>query len=180
MKKIIYVLTLFVFSACFSLKPDPTVDELVKARQFVEMGTMQLLQGQLDEAEATFELANEIAELPETVDGLGCVAFMRQDFKEAHRLYWKAHELDPDYAEAIEHLALMYDVLGFDDEADIMYKRALAMDPTLFQGHNNRAVFMAEKNKGFHKEIQNSFLKSQALLDNVIVRENIEKFKREF
>ena len=170
MKILLCVLTLLCVSCS---QVTSTYQERREARQFVDSGVAKMREGALDAAQAAFEVALETAEIPEGYDGLGCIAFILGDYKQAQMLFLKAYEKDDNYAEALEHLALLYELQGFVDEADKLYLRAIEINPSLYTARNNRAVFKYEL--GEEGEAKSELLKASSIAKNDIIENNLKK-----
>ncbi|MGI6523690.1 MAG: tetratricopeptide repeat protein [Bdellovibrionota bacterium] len=173
MKRLLIFL-MCIFSACSVVQPESNPANIMQARDLIDAGVIKMRLGQLTEAQAIFELALELAPLAETFDGLGCLAFLRGDFKEAQRLFLTAYDRDEEYAPALEHLALLYEVYGFLEEADALYLKALSIDPTLLGGRNNRAAFLFDNHLGSDSEIKNEFLKAKTVADHPVIKANLK------
>ena len=63
-----------------------------RALSLVDRGTLHLRLGALSSARAEFQLAYELAQLPQALDGLGCVAMLEGDVQAAEQLFLKAYE----------------------------------------------------------------------------------------
>ena len=55
----------------------------------------------------------------------------------------KVIELDPQFSDALVTLAVAYDKLGQDEEAEFFYRKAVKLRPTDPNALNNLAVFLA-------------------------------------
>lgn len=169
------VCTLFLgvlLSGCIAAQTavSPTTEN--QALALVDQGVAHLNFGELDRAEASFEMAHELARLPQALDGLGCVAFLRSEWRKAERYFIRAYEADHSYTEALGNLALLYDVQDLSDESEKLYRFALAENPENFRLRNNFAGFLAKKNRegSALKELK----RAQALAEEPIIVNNIE------
>ena len=96
-------------------------EKLEKARTYLEkalslreddtdiltaLGTVHLKSGQDAEAENLFKKALTLGENEVLYNNLGTILFRRKDYKKAKELYRKALDMNPDYQEARENIAL--------------------------------------------------------------------------
>jgi Flp pilus assembly protein TadD len=126
--------------------PEPMSVDFIEARRFIDAGTVHLRSGEFDQAAAAFDVAFQMAALPEALDGLGCVAFMRGELEIAARFFRAAYERDPTYGQALGNLALVLESSGDAGGAAASYKRALELDPRNFRARTNHAAFIARQN----------------------------------
>ena len=70
------------------------------------LGTVHLKSGQDAEAEKLFQKALELGESEVLYNNLGTILFRRKDYRKAKELYRKALDMNPDYQEARENIAL--------------------------------------------------------------------------
>jgi len=93
--------TIIVFglSGCWVIAT-PNTEQLFEAQRLLNQGTVHLRKAELEQAEAAFRIAYEIAPGAAALDGLGSVAFLQSDFKKAERFFLKAHQIEPNYARA--------------------------------------------------------------------------------
>ncbi len=70
------------------------------------LGTVHLKAGRDSDAEKLFRKALEFGESEVLYNNLGTLFFHRKDYNQAKRLFHKALEINPDYHEARENIAL--------------------------------------------------------------------------
>jgi len=182
MKKKCLIIFVFMLSAC-AVTGAPAPDKLEKAMELVNQGTIQLEAGQLDNAHASFSLARELYNIPAAVDGLGCVAFMREEYKLAEDYFIQAYSLDNTYVDSMGNLALLYEALGFYHEAERLYKLALKDNPTNYRLRSNFAAFIAEYNTGAlddekRRKARAEFLKARSVSNHPIIEANLSLINR--
>ena len=149
--------------------------ERAKALQLIDQGTLQLRRGELRKAQASYQMAYDLAKLPQGLDGLGCVALLRGEHKLAEDYFQTALERDPSYDTALGNLALLYDLMGRHDEAREYYRRALAAQPLNVRARGNFGAFLADKEVGKEFEGEREILHAQALGNNPIIEENLRR-----
>jgi len=165
-----------VFLAGCSLKTAPNVLDQQEVLRLIDEGTLYLRSRDLDNAEASFRVASEIAETAAVLDGLGCVAFLRSNFKDAEEYFWRAYEVDATYNNSLGNLALLYETEGKKDKAKELYERALNEDPRNFRTRNNYAAFLSGANNGAVKgQAKRELLKAKMLANDPLILDNIEK-----
>ena len=169
--RIFFVLLAVVISGCAVITP-ASVDEIHKARSLVTQGVQHLRLGQLDRARASFEVAYQIANLPEAIDGLGCVSFIEGDLDQAERYFVEAYERDPEYVHVLGNLSLLYEARGEKKLADKLYRLALRENPENFRVRNNYAVFLQEAGT---KGGRQAMLKAMALSDHPLMQQNLKQ-----
>lgn len=171
---LLFLLVSNLFGCALSQPLDPA--RMVRLRELIDTGSLHLIRGDLEQAEASFLLAQELESLPETVDGLGCVALLRGEFAQAEaRFSWVIQNF-PDYAAVYGNAALLLEVQGKNEEARAYYLRALALDPENAVARNNFAVHLSEASEG--EELQREALRQlrQALAvneNNTVIKGNI-------
>ena len=110
------------------------------------------------------------------MDGLGAVAFLRGDYTLAQRYFVQAYQSAPDYSEALANLARLYEAMGYDQQAQLLYLRAIAENPADFRARNNLAGYIythgsVDALPRAHQEL----LKAQALSDHPLIESNLSK-----
>lgn len=162
----------------------PNPAKQAQALSLIDQGTIALRAGELDRAEATFQAAWEIDELPAAVDGLGCVAFLRGDSKRAEELFIQAYQMDDDYTEALGNLALLYEANGLSENARQLFERAIAENPGNARVRNNFAAYLKERARedgDSERSAQTSararqeLFKAHALSPHPLIEQNLEK-----
>ncbi|MBX7143315.1 MAG: tetratricopeptide repeat protein [Oligoflexia bacterium] len=148
----------------------PSLEERRRAISLVDEGTLQLRQGELSSAEASFRVAYDLAYLPQALDGLGCVALRRQDFKNAEKFFRGALELDPTYIQALANLAFLLEEQGNSKKAEQLYRKSVELDPANAGVRNNFAVNLAH---GPHQHLAlEQFQAALVLSGNPAIRDN--------
>lgn len=163
---------------CVSCVPmvQPSFDDETQATRLVDEGLLHLRVNDLERAEASFNLALELVVSAAAIDGLGCVAFMREDYNAAEKLFWEAYETDRTYNNPLSNLALVYEKTGNKQKAREMYDRALKEDPKNFRMRNNYAVHLVEDNAS-KDEVSSELFKAQALFNHRLIYGNIATLK---
>jgi Flp pilus assembly protein TadD len=90
---------LFYLGKALSLKADD-------ADILTALGTVHLKAGRDSDAEKLFRKALEFGESEVLYNNIGTLFFHRKDYNQAKRLFRKALEINPDYHEARENIAL--------------------------------------------------------------------------
>jgi tetratricopeptide (TPR) repeat protein len=173
MKRLILVVTALLVGGCVAISPEPPVMAVSRSLELIDLGTTHLRQAELDKAWAAFSLAHDIYPLPQAADGLGCVAFLRGDFLGAEAFFVKAHQMDESYHEAIGNLALLYEHLGYLDQAQELYQYVIDQNPDNFRARNNFAVFLKEQQ--LPAQARTHLLKAEASSFHPLVRNNLEQ-----
>jgi tetratricopeptide (TPR) repeat protein len=147
------------------------------AVRLVEDGTTQLRSGNLEQADALFGLAYEIAPLAAALDGQGCVAFRRGDLERAEALFIDAYRMDAGYDEGAAHLALLLEVRGERDRALEIYDWYLRRHPDDWWARNNRAA--AWHDVGVDgRAVEAELRRAAALSQQRVVEDNLQRLSR--
>ena len=151
-----------------------------KAKRLINQGTVYLHANDLDRALASFEVAHDLAGLPEAVDGAGCVAMLRGDHDSAEALFRRAYDIDNNYYDAIGNLALLFENQGELTKAYHTYKMAIDGAPGNFRIRNNFAAFLAEYNiRGDgDTDAMSELKKAESLGDHKYISNNVELLQR--
>jgi Flp pilus assembly protein TadD len=164
------VVFLVLLGGCFGTKvPQHRLD---RAHQLVDEGAKALRAGKLDDADASFSMADELAAIPAAVDGRGCVALLKGDWDKAERFFIKAHTLDSEYTRALGNLGLLRDLQGRKEEAKTLYSKVLTYDPDNGEVRNNLAVLEYEL-KGSTLEALQQLKKADLSKNDGVIRSNI-------
>ncbi len=155
----------------------PSASDRAHALKLVDDAVKSLRQGDLDESEASFELALEFAELAPIYDGLGCVALMRNNYEEAKRYFFYAISLDEQYTDVYGNLAMLYEVQGQVGAAEAMYEYAIAEDPDNYRVRNNFAAFQMRQQMASRGDIRKQLFKARALAPHPLIDDNIERLR---
>ena len=175
MLRFILITYLIISAGCMANRVVGVEDQSEALRQ-VDQGTLYLRQRDLDKAEASFRVANEtVPTLASALDGLGCVAFLRGNYKDAEEYFWRAYEVDSSYNNSLGNLALLYETTGDKQKAAQLYSRALQEDPRNFRARNNYAGFLVSSgNNQKIKRAQDELLKAKMLLNHPLISRNLE------
>lgn len=162
-----------LIAGCAIKAPIPE-ERYQKALELVDQGTLLLRDRRLDEAEASFSLAYDIAPVAAALDGRGCVAFLRGDWDRAERFFREAYMADEGYDEAAANLALVLDAQGKPEQAREWYTWYLSRHPEDAATRNNMAAL--EVDQGSDKElILQELLRAAAISRHSIIMDNITR-----
>jgi len=145
-----------------------------QALALVDQGTMLLRQGDLDQAEAAFRVAYELAGPAAAVDGLGCVAFLKGDLEQAEKYFVQAYQMDESYYESLGNLALLYESQGLYSQAKRVYSLAIQHNPGDYRARNNFAGLLLDIKEDAQRA-RWELLKARALVDHPLISKNIER-----
>jgi Tfp pilus assembly protein PilF len=164
-----------VLPGCFAL------DDEIKlprgsgiAAELVASGVEALEHGKIARAEASFDLAEEIAPSAEGKDGLGAIAFLDGRLDDAEGYYKAAYA--EGYAPAAWHAAMAEEASGNTDEAEARYRAALRESPDDARLRNNFAVFLLEHGERF--EARAELLRASILEENPLIDSNLAEAAR--
>lgn len=194
----IFSLLLCCSGCLWQRSPDVSVETLAqreqKVRELLRLATIQLRRGDaqgLMKAEADFQLVLEIQKGDaRALDGLGSVAFLRQDYERAEQFFRAAYHQRPDYDRAVEHLALVEIRRGHADRGVQLLRRAIRMNPLNHRARNNLSVQQRKGQTGVGGGLAEPLLqlyKARALLsqkegqvyeDVGIIDQNIQGLER--
>jgi Flp pilus assembly protein TadD len=178
MKRIVLLFLLVSQYACVGGVAAPlTPHEERTAEQLIEQGAAFLRVGRLDEARASFLLSAELSVTPAALDGLGCVDFLLGELTSARDLFLRAHQLDENYVESLSNLALLYNFIGAQREAEKLYERVLQVQPTALLPRNNLGVLLEEQ--GNRDRARDELYKGYVLSHSDIARENLKRVGEE-
>lgn len=164
------VLFITVLGGCFGSKaPQYRID---RAYQLVDVGAKALRMGQLEDADAAFSMAVDLADIPAAVDGLGCVALLNGDWQRAEDFFKKAYDLDSEYTKALGNLGLLRDLQGRTEEAKRLYTTVLTYEPDNGEVRNNLAVLEYEL-KGSTLDALQQMKKAALSRHDAVIRSNI-------
>lgn len=144
MRQLLNVLLLVGLGGCVAAEPaSPDVQRMHDALELVDRGVALLREEALEEAAASFHLSLQLVPLPQSLDGLGCVAFRLGELEEARRYFEAAYRLDEGYETALGHLAMVAEAQGDQLTAHRLYRAALEAEPRDVRARNNLAVLLA-------------------------------------
>lgn len=167
-------LSIFLLLLACATAHKPTPDDLTKALRLIDQGTAHIRQGDLDQAQAAFEVAYELAELSAAVDGLGCVSFLKGDLLAAEQYFVKAYQMDENYAHSLGNLALLHESEQSFLSAQKLHYRAVEENPKNHRFRNNLAVFLSESPYQEESEqTKKELLKAQALVNHPLISNNL-------
>ena len=177
---------MLVVSGCATL-PERGTNEHQHALNLIDSGVMQLESGYVEQAYATFEMAFEQYPLPEALDGLGCVELYRGNIRGAKKLFELALEYDESYYTAMSHLALVAELEGRVEEAEVLYKEYLLLEPGNFRVRNNYAAFLYDTVNGSvksHSErshrARQELLRANGIHAHEIITSNFKKIEMSY
>lgn len=156
-----------------SVQEPPSSAARHRAGELIDQGVIALENGDLERAQAAFEVAGEVAQIPQSADGLGCVAFLKGDLDLAERYFLQAYDIDPTYDHVLGNLALLYEERGETERAHQFYESALTRSPESFQYRNNFAVFLEQRLQA-KAEARAQLKKGEALLPHPLIEANLE------
>ena len=170
--KLIGVLTLIVATSfgCIIEGTEPNME--TTARKLIDNAVIHLRHGNFNQAEATLLLSVELVTLPEALDGLGCIAFLKGDDQSAESLFLAALSIDSTYTSVFKNLALVYERKGDLQKAKWYYEKAISVDPLDFRARNNFAAFLFEKS-GSDNQSMIEILKTKSIIDHPVVENNL-------
>ncbi len=173
-KGLLLLLAYLIFAVgCAAKKPIPET-RYQKALELVDQGTVLLRDRRLDEAEAAFSLAYDVAPLAAALDGRGCVAFLRGEWDRAESFFREAYMADEGYDEAAANLALVLDAQGKAEQAREWYRWYLSRRPEDAAARNNMAAL--EIDQGSDKSlILRELWRAAAISRHAIIMDNITR-----
>ena len=183
MPKLILISILMLSACTFQSKYYQVTEQEISS--LFNRGVMHLKTGDLDQAQIAFNLILELKTIPEALDGLGCVALRRQEYRMAQKFFILAWQIDPKYTQAVANLAYLYEITGKLDLAERTYQNAVIQAPTNYQLRNNYGAFLYDSvdknplNKDFEKHVlaYNELLKARQISDDLIIQGNLNKLK---
>lgn len=162
---------------CSPVGPKVSVGQQAQVQDLINRGTYMIRTGQIEQAKATFEVALQTAPVPEAIDGLGCVAFLDEDFELAEALFLKTIRLYPSYMTALANLALVYEVTGRKHEAQALYEQAIDKSPRNLHVRSNFGALLFDLySVGVISKAQarNELLRAQALGNHPIIERDLK------
>jgi Flp pilus assembly protein TadD len=170
---VVVMASLLLLAGCALKSPIPEARHQ-QALELVDQGTLLLRDRRLDEAEASFSLAYDVAPLAAALDGQGCVAFLRGEWDRAEHFFREAYMADEEYDKAAANLALVLDAQGKPEQAREWYKWYLARHPEDAAVRNNMAAL--EIDEGSDKNlILQELLRAAAISRHDIIMDNITR-----
>ncbi len=179
MKKIaaIIVCSLFIVG-CAAVTPTPPTASQETAGRLVDQGVQAMRDGRLDDADASFQAAYEIANFPAAIDGLGCVALRRKQYDRAIELFKSAYEIDNEYTRALGNLALAYELNGDRELAEATYKQAIYEDPEDFRARGNYGGMLIDFGTAADIErAKKELMKAYAIVPHPVIEQNLKEVK---
>ena len=173
MKKILFIL--MIFTAC-SYNFERDADDYAVANNLISHATRKLEEGDLEEARATFLLSNEIIESAAALDGLGCAAFLSGNLELAQSYFISSFKKDNKYYNSLGNLALLYDYVGWKNEAIKLYNIAIQGNPKNYKIRNNFAALLYDNNSresGSRLQAKAELFKAKSLRADKTVIENL-------
>lgn len=151
----------------------PSLGEQQNAIGLIDRGTAYLRSGDFDLAKAAFEVSYQLKPSAEALDGLGSVAFVKGDFITARDYFLDAYYHDETYAESLAHLGILYDFLGFHDEAQQLYIRSVSLQPDNPASRNNYGALLYQRRQS--DAARREFHKAYVILPHEIIDKNLKK-----
>jgi len=178
MKLAVWILLSILQFGCVVTQP-VTLDRQTEALRLIDQGTSQLRAFKLKQAQASFAVAADMANLAAAYDGLGCVALIQGEFVKAEKHFLQAYNLDEKYEHSLGNLALLYEIRGLRGEAITLYLKAIEGNPKNFRLRNNFAAFLLDNYPESESEViaKDELLKAQALVKHPFIEENLVKMK---
>ncbi|NDC37906.1 MAG: hypothetical protein EBZ48_07610 [Proteobacteria bacterium] len=174
---VVLIVSTVALGGCMQPAQRPALEQ-GKALQLIDQGTTQLRRGELEKAQASYQMAYDLAKLPQGLDGLGCVALLRGEYKLAEDYFKTAMEQDPTYQTPLANLALLYDLSGRSKEAKLFYRRAIDAQPLNARVRSNFGAFIADTEEGREFEAEREMLHAQALSDSPLIETNLRRLAR--
>ena len=176
MKRFIFILCIF-FVACAPVSNQGSIVDKTKAKELIDIGVIHLRQRNFNKAKAAFKVSYELDASPAALDGLGCIATLENDYKNAQRYFLDAYALDSDYSYALGNLAFLYQVMGNEKASSQLYQKALHANPDNFRARNNLAGLLAESyNESEYSK--NELLKASVVAEHPIVVRNLKRVEK--
>ncbi len=161
-----------ILCSCVSAAKSPSGEMQRVARELIDQGTALLRQGRLDEAAAAYTISLEVYPGATAVDGLGCVAFARNDMELAEKLYLRSLAFDPWYVDAARNLAAVYEHTNRAQSARELYQRVLNADPRDARARNNLSAALSDS--GDVQGAREQILGAAVVADHPIIRDNLK------
>lgn len=169
----VVIVSLLLMTGC-AVRTPISEERYQRALELVDQGTLFLRDNRLDEAQASFSLAYDMASLAAALDGQGCVAFLRGDWDRAERFFREAYMADGEYDEAAANLALVLDAQGKPEQAREWYTWYLSRHPEDAAARNNRAALEIDQG-GDKVLILQELLRAAAVSRHDIILDNITR-----
>lgn len=178
--KLLLFVLITLLSACAPMNMGATLVEQQEARELIDKGTAHLREYELEDAQAAFSLAVELAELPAAYDGLGCVALLAGEYKIAEQYFVYAYNKDENYKNALGNLAYLYEIRGFKIRARQLYLAAIEENPGNFRFRNNFAAFLVDDKYSSSRSVdltraKTELFKAQALFKHKVISDNLKQ-----
>lgn len=169
-RSLLLSLSMLLFG-CAPLVLMPTPEETQQANALIDQGTLFLREGDFEQAKASYQMSLELAPSAAALDGLGCVALRRKDYKTAESYFDKAIEFDPLYIQSLGNKALLHEERGELAEAEALFQQAALLAPNIVEVRNNYGVFLSER--GRVREAQDQYRAAQVVTLDTIPQENL-------
>jgi tetratricopeptide (TPR) repeat protein len=144
-----------------------------QALELIDRGVVLMRRGDLENAAAAFQVAEELAHLPAALDGLGCIAFLKGENLAAEDFFKRALEIDFSYTEAVGNLALLYEQMGRPQQAEEYFSRAIELSPANYRFRNNYAIFLAQRDSSSKRLAKEQLARALVLVDTPLVEANM-------
>lgn len=175
---IIISAALVVLMGCSIATKTPSAASQQNALELIDQGTLWLRTGDFDRAQASFETAWQIGKLAAALDGLGCVAFRKQQPRLAEKYFIQAYQFDQRYSFSLANLALLYKRYGLSQQALQMYKEAISHNPKNFRARNNFGVLLSDIDTT-QQASKRELLRAAALKRDPLIESNLRSISEE-
>lgn len=175
------IILVLILSGCSVQKPTASSETRFEASKLIDKAVVQMREGDLDAAEATYQVAYDMAQIPAALDGLGSVAFIKGHFQTAEQYFWQAYNSPvEEYPNALGNLALLYEKVGEIEHAQKIYQVAVEQDPANFKIRSNYAAFLAEyiEKSGIQPRAKFEILKAEAIQNHPVIDYNKQRINR--
>lgn len=176
MNRLILALIAWVLLGCAPVASKPPTADPAIATNLIDQGVASMRQGKLEAAEASFQAAYEIANLPAAVDGLGCIALRRKDYAKAIELFKTAYDIDNSYSRALGNLALAYELSGDMESAEAAYKQAIFENPADYRARGNLGGLLIDYGTDTDRQrAKGELQKAYAIVPHPVIEQNLKE-----
>lgn len=176
---ILFLVCLASLVSCSVTTLVPEKHEQKMAKSLILQGTIYLRRGNFEKAQAAYHVAYDLGTKAESLDGLGCVALVQQNYLLAESYFLEAQKVDPEYYHVLGNLALLAEFQGQNDKAESYYQDAIKFDPSNSKVRNNYAGFLAER-KGQKTLAKDELMRAQVLENSELITKNLENLQESF
>jgi Tfp pilus assembly protein PilF len=155
---------LTLLSACSSTIKQVSLD--LVTQKYIDRGVAFMQVNRFDLAEASFRVAIENQQVPESYDGLACVYLAQGKFREASEMFDKILQWFPYYTDVYWHIAYLEEQ---QVESNRFYKLAVESDANNYKSKNNYALFLKDRVKNdstdnFSEKLAKSYLEDASVI----------------